>query len=81
DGMHSVQLSGNGKYLLDNYTSFTNPRKIDIVTTNGKGKALNLLTATNPMEAYNLPEITLGTLKAADGKTDLYYRLVKPVNF
>lgn len=81
DGMHSVQLSGSGKYLLDNYTSFTNPRKIDIVATNGKGKALNLLTATNPMEAYNLPEITLGTIKAADGKTDLYYRLVKPVNF
>ena len=32
-------------------------------------------------EQYNLPEITLGTIKAADGKTDLYYRLIKPVNF
>ena len=39
------------------------------------------MTATNPMEAYNMPEITVGTLKAADGKTDLYYRLIKPVNF
>lgn len=28
-----------------------------------------------------MPEITVGTLKAADGKTDLYYRLIKPVNF
>lgn len=81
DGMHTVQLSGSGKYVIDNYTSFTIPRNIDIVPTSGKGKTLNLLTATNPMEAYNMPEITVGTFKAADGKTDLYYRLVKPVNF
>lgn len=81
DGMHSVKLSRSGKYVIDNYTSFTVARQIDIVPTTGKGKALNLLTATNPMEAYNLPEITLGTIKAADGQTDLYYRLVKPVNF
>ena len=32
-------------------------------------------------EGYNLPEITIGTIKAADGETDLYYRLIKPVNF
>ena len=81
DGMHYVQLSGNGSYVIDNYTSFTNPRTIEIVPTSGKGKAVNLLTSTNPMEAYNMPEITVGTFKAADGKTDLYYRLTKPVNF
>lgn len=81
DGMHNVKLSASGKYVIDNYTSFTVARQIEIVPTSGKGKTVNLLTATNPMEAYNMPEITLGTLKAADGKTDLYYRLVKPVNF
>lgn len=81
DGMHNVQLSGSGKYVIDNYTSFTIPRNIDIVPVSGKGKTVNLLTATNPMEAYNMPEITVGTIKAGDGKTDLYYRLIKPVNF
>lgn len=81
DGMHSIQLSGSGKYVIDNYTSSTIPRNIEIVPTSGKGKSLNLLTATNPMDAYHIPEITVGTFKAADGKTDLYYRLVKPVNF
>ena len=79
--MHHVQLSGNGNYVIDNYTSFTIPRNIEIVPTSGKGKTISLLTATNPLEAYNMPEITVGTLKAADGKTDLYYRLIKPVNF
>lgn len=81
DGMHNVQLSASGKYVIDNYTSFTIPRNIEIVPTSGKGKTVNLLTASNPMEAYNMPEITVGTIKAADGKTDLYYRLIKPVNF
>lgn len=81
DGMHNVQLSGSGKYVIDNYTSSTIPRNIEILPTSGKGKSLNLLTATNPMDAYRMPEITVGTFKAADGETDLYYRLVKPVDF
>jgi dipeptidyl-peptidase-4 len=46
-----------------------------------KGKTVNLLNATEPLDAYKRPEITVGTLKAADGKTDLYYRLIKPVDF
>ena len=33
------------------------------------------------IEGYKLPEITIGTIKAADGETDLYYRLIKPVDF
>ena len=81
EGVHRVQLSGSGKYVIDNYTSHNVARSIDILPVSGKGKSHNLLTAENPMDAYNMPEITLGTIKAADGKTDLYYRLVKPVNF
>ena len=82
EGVHRVQLSGSGKYVIDNYTAHNVARNIDIIQTSGKGKVVtNLLTAEHPMEAYNMPEITLGTIKAADGKTDLYYRLVKPVNF
>lgn len=81
DGTHSAHLSASGTYLIDNFTSFNVPREISILPTNGK-TGVNLLTATDPMkEQYNLPEITLGTIKAADGKTDLYYRLIKPVNF
>lgn len=81
DGTHSARLSTSGTYLIDNFTSFNVPREISILPTNGK-TGVNLLTATDPMkEQYNLPEITLGTIKAADGKTDLYYRLIKPVNF
>ena len=81
EGTHRVQLSGSGKYIIDNWTAHNVARRIEVLPTNGKKKGISLLDAEHPMEAYNVPEITLGTIKAADGKTDLYYRLVKPVNF
>lgn len=81
DGTHQASLSANGTYLIDKFTSLSVPREISILPTNGK-KGVNLLTATDPMyEQYNMPEITIGTIKAADGVTDLYYRLIKPVDF
>ena len=81
DAMHAVQLSASGNYVIDNYSSFDIARKIDVRATNGKGKVFTMLDAKDPMKDYRMPEITLGTIKAADGKTDLYYRLIKPVDF
>ena len=81
DAMHGVQLSGSGNYVIDNYSSFNIARRIEVRPTNGKGKVFTLLDARDPMKDYRMPEITLGTIKAADGQTDLYYRLVKPVDF
>lgn len=82
DGNHRVTLSGSGKYVIDSYSSATKLTTVDVLATNGKGKTLNLSTATeDPMAKYKLPEIELGTIKAADGVTDLYYRLIKPVDF
>ncbi len=81
EGVHQVQLSADGRYVIDNYASHNVAREINILPTSGKADGINLLTADDPMKAYNLPEISLGTIKAADGKTDLYYRLIKPVNF
>lgn len=79
-GHHSIILSSTGKYLFDNYTEPTVPRKINIVnTTNAKN--VNYFTAADPWVGKNVPEYSIGTLKAADGITDLYYRMVKPVNF
>ena len=81
EGTHRLQLSESGKQVIDAYTSHSVPRRIETYATTGKGKVNTLLDAENPMDAYNHPEVTLGTIKAADGKTDLYYRLIKPLNF
>lgn len=81
DGTHQAKLSASGTYLIDYFTSNNVPREISILPTTGK-RGTTLFTATDPLkENYNLPEITVGTIKAADGETDLYYRLIKPVNF
>lgn len=80
DGLHSDVLSKSGKYLIDKYSSPTVPRSINVIDIYS-GKEINLLTAEEPFAKFNMPEITVGTIKAADGMTDLYYRLVKPVNF
>lgn len=80
-GVHYPSLStGTGAYVVDNYSSPQIPRKIDLTNT-ASGKRQNLLTADDPWKGYNVPEITCGTIKAADDSTDLYYRMVKPVNF
>ncbi len=80
EGWHNATLSKSGKYICDNYSTPTVPRKIDIVNME-IGDRFHYFTAENPWKGYNVPEYSCGTIKAADGETDLYWRMVKPVNF
>lgn len=80
EGVHDPLLSASGEYVIDRYSTPRIPRNIDIVSTRNS-KAINLLTAKNPYEGFEMPSIEVGTIKAADGKTDLHYRMVKPADF
>eukprot|EP01029_Cantina_marsupialis_P032249 TRINITY_DN966_c1_g1_i10.p2 TRINITY_DN966_c1_g1~~TRINITY_DN966_c1_g1_i10.p2 ORF type:complete len:719 (-),score=86.23 TRINITY_DN966_c1_g1_i10:7805-9961(-) len=80
EGYHAVQVRADGKYILDNYSSLNVPRIINIADAKGT-VVKNLVTAKNGLKDYNLGEISLGKIKAADEKTDLHYRMVKPANF
>ena len=80
EGVHRGMLSTGGSYLIDTWSSPQVPRSIDIIPTQ-KGKSINLLTAKDPFEGFIMPSIEVGTLKAADGVTDLYYRITKPADF
>ena len=44
------------------------------------GKELTLYTSKDPVAGFETPEIVLGTITAADGKTPLHYRLIKPTH-
>ena len=79
-GWHNATVSESGQYIYDNYSTPNVPRKIAIVNVEN-GKRTAYFTAENPWKGYNVPEYSCGTLKAADGETDLYWRMVKPVNF
>ena len=75
-------MSASGRYLLDNYQEPTVPRRIVAIDTQ-TGKSHCILNAKDPWKekGYNIPEYSCGKLKAANGTTDLYWRMVKPVDF
>ncbi len=81
EGWHSVQLSASGSAMLDTYSSPTVARNINLCPTQGKSRPVRLLTASDPWDKFRVPEMKVGTVKAADGVTDLYYRLVLPTDF
>ena len=80
EGWHDIKMSRDKKYFIDNYSSLRVPRVINLTQNDGK-IVKELLKAENPTKDYNFGEITMGTVKTADGKFDNYYRLIKPMNF
>ena len=79
-GWHSGRLSASGHYLIDSYQEPDVPRNIAIVDTR-KNTQYRYFTAPDPWQGYTVPEYRCGSIKAADGTTDLYYRMVMPVDF
>ncbi len=79
-GWHNGVLSGSGCRLIDNYQEPDVPRNIAIVDTR-TGVACRYFTAPDPWQGYAVPEYRCGSIKAADDSTDLYYRMVMPVDF
>lgn len=81
DGVHEGIVSPDGKFVLDRYSNVQTPRVINLLDTKNGKIVRNLLTAPNPLKDYKTGEIEIVKLKAADKKTDLYGRLIKPVDF
>ena len=79
-GSHHAVVSESGQWFYDKYTEPDVPRNIDIVQTK-TGKSLRLMTSEDPWKDYSQPIFECGIIKAADGVTDLYYRMVKPADF
>jgi len=78
-GTHRAYISKSGKYILDSYSSRDVSREYKLLSN--KGKTIRIVKEDqNPLVEYNMGETSISTLKAEDG-TDLYYRLIKPINF
>ena len=80
EGWHNALLSPGGTQLIDNWSSPSVARQIDLIAT-ADGQTETLARMDDPWTAFRQPQIEVGTLKAADGVTDLYYRLVLPIDF
>ena len=79
-GWHDIAMSPDCKHFVDTWSNISTPHISDLCTADGK-TVRNLKTAEDPTLEYAYTEITLGTVKSADGKFDNYYRLIKPKDF
>jgi dipeptidyl aminopeptidase/acylaminoacyl peptidase len=81
EGHHSVSLSPNGRFLIDTFSSFTQPPAH--VLRDARGEELMMLEEADISEllsvGWNFPEPI--TVKARDGITDLYGLMFKPSDF
>ena len=81
-GVHRGVLSATGKQIYDKWSDPATPNVVDLVTlAKSKTTCKNLLTAPDPWADFEQPIFENGMVKAADGKTDLYWRMVKPHSF
>lgn len=80
EGVHIITMNEKCTAFIDMYSNVNTPRVIKLKNNSGATQKL-LLTSANPLKQYALGDIKLSTIKAADGKTDLYTRMFRPVNF
>jgi dipeptidyl-peptidase-4 len=79
-GVHSASLGPSGKFIIDTYSSPEVPRTISIIDAKGARKQ-TLLEAPNPLKDYKLGKIKIVPVRAADNITDLYIRVIYPIDF
>ncbi len=79
-GMHSAMCSENGAYVLDVYSGAGVPKNTYLRATNGTYEQ-ELVKSEDPLANYDRPVIKDVTIKAADGVTPLYGKLILPTNF
>ena len=80
EGWHNVQFNAEGTWFIDTYSSFNVPRVVKVASADGK-VSRTLFTAEDPLKDYATGEVSMGTVRSADGKFKNWYRLYLPVNF
>jgi dipeptidyl-peptidase-4 len=78
-GTHAAQLSPDGTYLIDTWSSPDVPRMMVVIGSEGK-MMQTLLNAPNPLSAYKLGKMRVFSIPASDGNP-LFCRMILPVDF
>lgn len=77
-GWHKIILGEDA--IVDEFSSCSNPGWTRLFNLEGK-RIISFAECPNPLEEFAQGQVEIGSTKAADGVTDNYYRLIKPVNF
>lgn len=78
-GVHNFLMNTTATAFFDEYSNHSTPSKSLLLDKNLKPTLL--LESKNKFVGYEMGTAEISTIKAADGTTDLYTRLIKPSNF
>lgn len=79
EGVHNFSVSTDGNWFFDEFSNHTTQSKSLLLDKNLKAKTL--VESKNKYADYIIGSADVKTIKAGDGTTDLYTRLIKPSNF
>lgn len=79
NGSHTVDISSNGKYFHDQFSSSRCPNEDWVINLKGKIER-KLNSGTTLLDGYKIGTAEIETIDAKDG-TKLYTRLIKPSDF
>ncbi len=80
DGTHRIIANADKAYFIDIFSSTEMARAYYLI--DDQGEIMSTLKADkDPWEDYKTGEMEIFTIKADDGETDLFCRLIKPVDF
>ncbi len=79
-GVHSYDLSSDGTHLLDVYSNLNTPLVERVIDLKGKVQSFNRKSA-DPLANHKIGKTEIVQIMAADGKTPLHGRIIKPSNF
>ena len=87
DGVHAPSFADNASVYVDNWSNPATPPQLTLHRNDGTRIATlvdnDLADPEHPYAPYRAAHrpIEFGTLKAADGSTDLHYSVIKPAGF
>ena len=79
-GVHHIIASGSTHYFIDAFSSPQMARAYYLLDQDGT-TLTTLKEDANPYKEYKTGEMSIFTIKADDGNTELYCRMIKPVDF
>lgn len=82
EGTHRVKVSPGGDFFLDVYSNLNVGSEYTLKKLNNNKTMHTLVQSNNPLsENFKLGKTEIVKIKAADGETDLYSRIIKPYDF
>lgn len=80
-GWHNASFNSNFSSMIDVYERHDIPRKVVLSSVNSKKKEVTLLKAEDTLAKKEIGEESVFTINAGDNATDLYCRMIKPLDF